>query len=47
MPNVDAECVMPTKICYINDEICNECPFEDWWDKEYKSCFKLKEELED
>lgn len=46
-PNDDAECVAPSKICYIQDDICNDCPFEDWWDKEYKECFRMKEEFED
>ena len=48
-PNDDAECVAPMLICYINDNICaskeKECPFYDWWDKEYKPCFKLREDL--
>ncbi len=51
-PSVDAECIMPTSVCFIHDKICmssqeGDCPFFDWWDKEYKPCFQLKPELED
>ena len=49
-PKDDAECVAPTSICDINDNVCasqdHECPFWMWWDKEYKPCFKLREDLE-
>jgi hypothetical protein len=40
-PNEDLECPMPTDVCYVNNEICNNCPFDDFWQKEYKPCFKL------
>ena len=30
------------------DLTCDNCPFgSDWWNKEYKSCFKLKEGFND
>lgn len=36
-------CVAPQEIC--NHEDCDYCPFWGWWDKEYKACFKLREDL--
>ena len=45
-PNPDAECVAPTSICDIQNDICNDCPFENWWEKEYIPCFKMLEELQ-
>ena len=49
-PNDDAECVAPKAICTIQDDVCavgnNECAFYRWWDKEYKECFRLKDELD-
>lgn len=41
-------CVAPPKICEIekgND--CYNCPFYDWWDKEYKACFEIKDKLDE
>ena len=26
---------------------CEDCPFHDWWNKEYKPCFRIKEEFEE
>jgi hypothetical protein len=46
-PNADAECVAPSRVCLSRDELCNGCPFENWWDKEYKSCFQIKEGLDE
>ena len=43
-PNDDACCV-PVKVCIKQIE-CEFCPFDDWWSKEYKECFELKEEYE-
>ena len=25
---------------------CSDCPFNDWWNKEYKPCFKMDERWE-
>ena len=49
-PTKDAECVAPRAICDIRLDICahgdDECPFWNWWDKEYKPCFKMKEDID-
>ena len=39
-------CPAPKKIC---DERkgCVGCPFKNWWEREYKECFRMKEEFED
>lgn len=42
-----SDCVAPTSICIDRRMGCKDCPFHDWWDKEYKPCFKIKEEFED
>jgi hypothetical protein len=40
-------CVVPRKICKMQKgNGCDNCPFDDWWSKEYKECFELKEEYE-
>lgn len=45
-------CISPLRICdaqvkkYKNDP-CETCPFNDWWSKEYKPCFSMKEEFEE
>ena len=26
--------------------VCEECDLEDWWDHEYKGCFKIREDLQ-
>ena len=41
--NVTRECVIPNKICEEIDD-CAGCPFNEWWNREYKSCFRIKEE---
>lgn len=50
-PRADAECIAPSKICYINNDVCtnaeSECPFWNWWDKEYKACFQINEALDE
>jgi hypothetical protein len=42
----EKECVAPEIICQINNNECLRCPFRDWWDREYKSCFILREDLQ-
>lgn len=44
LPRVDV-CVAPHKVC---DDFtqCAKCPFFGWWKKEYKDCFKIKEDYE-
>jgi len=32
-------CVVPPKFCLGNE--CKTCPFDDFWNKEYKACFTL------
>lgn len=45
-PSGDAGCVAPNAICDIQNEVCNDCPFDNWWDKEYIPCFEMLEELQ-
>jgi len=45
-------CISPLRICdaqvkNCKDDPCETCPFNDWWSKEYKPCFKMKEEFEE
>lgn len=40
-PKDTIECFMPKEVCNVKNGICCECPFMNFWDKEYKSCFKL------
>lgn len=35
-------CPLPNQVCESVDD-CNKCPFDCFWDKEYKECFELKE----
>ena len=46
-PSDDAGCVAPAAVCDIQDGVCNDCPFDNWWNKEYKACFKILEGLND
>ena len=44
--------IAPFKICNqyeecLLDDTENNCPFYDWWNKEYLPCFVLAEEFED
>ena len=39
-------CLLPIWICVDQGGECDNCPFKSWWDKEYKPCFKLKENLD-
>lgn len=34
-------CLLPHEVCDTVDGLCFECPFGKFWEKEYKSCFKL------
>ena len=45
-PSANARCVMPNKICRDYDD-CKKCPFADWWNKPYTSCFELKEKYKE
>ena len=45
-PNPDAECLLPVWVCDSQNGRClapggDDCPFADWWNDEYKPCFKL------
>ena len=42
-PCEDAECILPKSVCDTQDGFCNNCPFYDFWNKEYKACFKMKD----
>ena len=39
-------CPLPTNVCRNVSFRCKACVFRDWWDKEYRECFQLKEEFE-
>ena len=54
-PNMNL-CVAPNKICKNTvsralssgiDDPCTICAFNNWFDREYKACFRLSEEWED
>lgn len=40
-------CLAPLKVCKMNMNKCNGCPFLGWWGKEYKACFEIREEFEE
>ena len=40
-------CIAPLRVCAHEKFRCEKCPFNGWWNKEYKGCFEMKEELED
>lgn len=42
-----ANCVAPAKVCEEMNMKCRECVFDTFWDKEYKSCFRIKEDYEE
>ena len=33
-------CIAPSLACKVVDA-CNQCPFDGFWDNEYKECFKF------
>jgi len=37
------ECVAPKRVCKDHNG-CILCPFHNWWSKEYRGCFEMKEE---
>ena len=39
-------CLVPEKFCKTQMDH-DRCPFNGWWDKEYKPCFSMKEEYDD
>lgn len=43
----DYSCVIPEWVCMDQEAMCKTCPFYEWWNKEYKSCFVLKEKPND
>lgn len=51
-PEFDCGCA-PRKVCNEQKKVhnrntanmCFDCPFNDWWNKEYKPCFKMKGEF--
>lgn len=45
-PHDDLNCIAPKKVCSQFAE-CEQCPFNNWWDKNYLPCFKIKEGLDD
>ena len=45
MPRINA-CLGPSKVCR-EHELCDDCPFNGWFEKEFKPCFKIKDEYEE
>ena len=44
----ESACLFSAKVCETlmgDNHFCPECPLVDWWDKEYKACFTLREDL--
>lgn len=39
-------CIVPEKVC-MDQKKCDGCPFANWWDKEYKPCFRIRAELDE
>ena len=40
-------CVAPQTVCEMFYAQCSkDCPFHDWWNKEYKACFRIREDFE-
>lgn len=39
-------CVAPARVCEEMNMKCRECLFDTFWDREYKECFRIKEEYE-
>ena len=35
-------CPVPTIICADNHANCRRCPFDKWWEKDYKKCCQLE-----
>ena len=44
-PRTDT-CDLSPNICN-HQKTCDDCPFKDFWDKEYRACFRLKDEFDD
>lgn len=42
-----SDCPAPDKICKMFTARCKDCPFHDFWEKEYKPCFELREDLDE
>lgn len=40
-------CIVPNSVCVTIIGDCDDCPFGGWWDKEYKSCFQMREDIDD
>lgn len=38
-------CLISPSVCREQDD-CENCPFDDWWQQEYRECFEFKEEYE-
>lgn len=45
-PRKETDCVFPAKVCEVANSTCLDCPLKDWWDHEYKGCFKIREDLQ-
>lgn len=42
------ECTFANKVvCIDRCRSCKGCPFKNWWKKEYKECFQLREDMDD
>ena len=41
IPNDTLECIVPHEVCDTVGGVCFECPFGDFWNREYRECFTL------
>lgn len=52
LENVSDCSLVPTSVCDDQqnkngyDGMCSNCPFHDWWNKEYKACFRIDSKYE-
>lgn len=40
------ECIAPETVCVVNNQNCHQCPFNKFWENEYKECFDMKEDFD-
>ena len=39
-PEIPLECLFPKEVCKVASNNCYNCPFLDWWHREYLECFE-------
>ena len=43
----DVDCLAPIKVCAGQRYGCSDCVFYNFWDRKYKPCFEIGEDLND